>query len=72
MRNKHNVPKKTWNKWNHVARYVFNQTYGSVLHGSDVLFPPAASALKRPSIKVIAWNTAWVAADAVREISSVK
>ncbi len=64
MKNNNRVPKKQWNKWSEAAHRTFNQVYESVRDGYKVLFPPAAQSLTKATIDVIAWNTAWVAADA--------
>lgn len=64
MRNVHKVPKKQWRKWSETARKVFNEVYYTLRHNTGVLFPPTAQNLSRQAIKVIAWNTAWIAADA--------
>lgn len=72
MRNKHKVPKKKWNKWGRVARYVFNQTYSSVRYNQSVLFPPTAQKLSAQCIKVVAWNTAWLSADFAQEMTLVE
>lgn len=63
-RNRYKVPKKQWNKWGKLARYVFNETYEASL--SPVLWPDSADILTSNAKKVISWNLSWIAADAVR------
>lgn len=63
MKNVFKVPKKRWEKWNGLARKVFNEVYDVVKNNAPVLFPPGVNRLPAHLVQVIAWNTAWVAAD---------
>lgn len=65
MKNKYKVPTRPWRTWSASAQRVFNAVYSQIKNNSNVLFPASASKLSRPAIRVIAWNSAWVAADAV-------
>lgn len=67
MRNLYKVPKRQWRKWSETAKAVFNETYRTMINGWSVLFPPSLGKISKPARKVAAWNTAWIAADAVRE-----
>lgn len=63
MKNVFRVPKKRWRKWSALARKVFNEVYEAVKDNAPVLFPPGLNKLPAHLVKVIAWNTAWIAAD---------
>lgn len=64
MRNANRVPKKQWGKWGELARKVFNEVYDTVRKNAPVLFPPGLNRLPAHLVQVMAWNMAWVAADA--------
>lgn len=64
MSNKYKVPVKQWRKWSDAARKVFNEVYFTIRNNVRVVFPPKAQDLPRQSVQVIAWNSAWIAADA--------
>jgi hypothetical protein len=64
--NVYRVPKRQWRKWAEVERAVFNGVLGSVRDGWDVLFPASMQSVPRQARRVAAWNTAWIAADALR------
>lgn len=64
MSNPFKVPKKQWEKWNALARKVFNEVYETVRENAAVLLPPGLNRLPAHLVQVIAWNTAWIAADA--------
>ncbi len=64
MTNTFRVPKKQWGKWSALARKVFNEVFATVRDNAPVLFPPGLNRLPAHLVKIIAWNTAWVAADA--------
>lgn len=63
MTNRFKVPRKAWNGWSDYSRLVFNEVYSTVKNKYKILFPPSAHKLTKQAIEVIAWNTAWVAAD---------
>ncbi len=63
-RNRFKVPKKQWRKWNSTAREVFNAVYKSIKTGYCTLFPKQFELLPKSAIAVMAWNSAWIAADA--------
>ena len=62
--NRHRVPKKQWNKWNPIAQDMFNQMYMSVRHNQSILHHPHAPMLTSVQWQTVAWNVAWLAADA--------
>lgn len=64
MANKYKVPQKQWRKWGALARGVFNEVYYTIRNNDQVLFPEKAQGLPRPTLRVMAWNIAWIAADA--------
>lgn len=61
MRNKYEVPEKTWELWSKRARHVFNKIYktfgdqGSIIH-------PETHPLHEAEWNTIRWNVAWLAA----------
>lgn len=69
--NKNKVPKKQWRKWSRQARAVFNEIYEAIYRGHRTLFPPAFTNTNftAKTIKVMAWNSAWVAASACDEFA---
>lgn len=64
MANKYKVPVKQWRNWSEQARGVFNEVYYTVRNNHKVLFPEKAHDLPKQTLRVMAWNTAWIAADA--------
>lgn len=64
-KNLYRVPVKQWRKWSEAARAVFNRVYDFVLSNPDVMNHPKAEKLKPMHWKTVAWNTGWIAADAV-------
>lgn len=65
MKNTQHVPIKQWRKWSDTARRVFNSLYVQIRDNHEILFPKSAHKLTKTAVKIIAWNSAWVAADAV-------
>ena len=70
--NRYKVPLRSWRKWSPLARAVFNNVYGSTVFSQNVLAPPSASKLPHQAWKVLCWNFAWIAADAVRDEAKEK
>jgi len=66
-RNLHNVQQRTWRKWSAVARHTFNELYSSMKKNQILFLHPKQGALTRQKWQTVAWNAAWVAADAIRE-----
>ena len=71
IRNKYNVPTKAWNRWSRPQRYAFNETYEVIKQDSDALYPQSFADLPAVTKRHIAWNTAWVVADIVKESQHV-
>ena len=72
IRNSFKVPQKQWCKWSGLARSVFNRVYDFAFNSIELLNHPKAPVLTPAWAKTLAWNTAWIAADAVDdEIPSV-
>ena len=67
VRNMHRVPLKQWRKWDERERYVFNELYVTLRDSHSTLAPRGFDDVKQGSWGVLAWNAAWVAADAARE-----
>lgn len=63
-RNLFKVPKKQWAKWTVRGRETFNYIYDILMHNFKVVCPPKFGELHGKTRKVVAWNTAWLAADA--------
>ena len=61
MRNRYRVPKKYWTKIGPVGRHVFNDLYGMLISCQDTVTSSQALIPKK-EWRVIAWNTAWLAA----------
>ena len=56
---------RQWTKWSPEARAVFLEVYQ--LHRSQDLINPMAIRLPPPDWHTIAWNFAWMAADATQQ-----
>ena len=65
IKNTFRVPVKQWRRWSATARAVFNRTYDFVHDNQGLMTHPKMSAIKPAHWKTVAWNAAWIAADAV-------
>lgn len=65
QRNIHKVNPRVWRRWSPTARLVFNRLYGCLKKNQANLTHPKGLIMKPPIWETIAWNTAWLAADAV-------
>ena len=65
MKNQNRVPAKQWRKWTARARRVFNETYKFIHNNPDLMTHPDAPPPRPFHWKTVAWNAAWIAADAV-------
>lgn len=65
MKNLNRVPKKQWRKWSKVAKTAFNRTYTFMFYNQKVVTHPKMENINPRQWKTIAWNAAWIAADAV-------
>jgi len=72
MKNTYKVPAKQWNKWSAKARAVFELVYRQLDENPGFFMHPKASEVPAKHWSTTAWNTAWVAADAVDEVNSVE
>lgn len=64
-RNFNRVPKEQWFEWSIKAREVFNRVYGFVVNNQALMVHPGTRIEKPYHWKTLAWNAAWIAADAV-------
>lgn len=64
MENKYKVPAKQWKKWNHLQKHIFERTYEALSVCGSIIYPPGMKTTPK-QIKVVAWNAAWLAADAI-------
>lgn len=67
MKNTYKVPIKKWSKWSNQAKFVFNEVFCACTAKSRTLWPNSLKGTNRNAIKCMAWNTAWIAADAAQE-----
>jgi len=65
VRNSNRVPQKQWRKWSVKARKVFNDVYEFLMKNQWAMLHPKAPTPKPVHWKTTAWNSAWIAADAV-------
>jgi|GEM_PF-6470441 len=66
-RNLHRVPGKQWRKWSEKARVAFNWLYSLMMNNPDLFNHPDSIKQKPAHWKTVAWNSAWLCADAVDE-----
>ena len=64
-KNVNRVPKKQWMKWSTNARLAFNRSYEFIYNNQDLIIHPRAATASPFHWKTIAWNAAWIAADAI-------
>lgn len=67
-KNKNRVPRSQWRKWPAKARETFNWLYGLMMDSPDLFNHPKAIKMNPAHWKTVAWNTAWLAADAVSDV----
>jgi len=67
VRNTFRVPVRQWRKWDDDQRRVFNGTYDWVHDNQSVTTHPKAPKHSAAQWKTVAWNVAWIAADALRD-----
>lgn len=56
-----------WKKRSEAARKTFNALYSLMMDNPELFTHPKAPQLKPVHWKTVAWNAAWIAADAVDE-----
>lgn len=66
-RNVYSVQRSQWRKWDAKAREAFNWLYSLMMDSPELFTHPKAIKQKPAHWKTTAWNTAWLAADAVQE-----
>lgn len=62
--NVNRVPRAQWRKWGSQARKVFNEVYSSLYMNRLLTCHPKAPEIPQHHWRTIAWNAAWLAADA--------
>lgn len=65
--NSYTVPKKQWKKWSEQAQNVFNDVYGTIAYNPLLITHPEQPVIDLEHWQTIAWNSAWLAADAAQE-----
>lgn len=69
VENVHKVPSKQWKKWSPDQRKLFNGVRSKLLlMGPQITLPPEVRSMSKKHFDVIAWNSAWTAADQLGEI----
>lgn len=65
VKNQFKVQHRVWTRWGNPAKMVFNNLYENIMQNPEFVFPPKMSVeISQKDLKVIAWNAAWLAADA--------
>lgn len=64
IKNENRVPKKQWNEWSEKGRGIFNKTYDFLYYNQALTTHPKTEKIPDSQWKTIAWNAAWIAADA--------
>jgi len=62
MRNRYEVPQKTWRKWVPLQQAVFNRMYRKMKE-QTLLIHPETHPLHPVEWDTIRWNAAWLAAE---------
>lgn len=65
VKNKYKVPAKQWRRWSKEARTLFNTHFYTLTHNQRLFLHPKQEPVPREFWKTTAWNSAWMAADAV-------
>ena len=65
MRNQFKVPLNKWKKWSILAKKVFNSQFETLKNNQKVLTHPQMKEVSKRMWSTVAWNSAWLAADAV-------
>lgn len=63
--NDHGVTKKQWAKWSCPAQRAFNGVYYAMTESPWLFHHPDADPVPEEHWKTVAWNAAWLAAEAV-------
>ena len=62
--NAYAVNASRWRRWSIPARRTFNTVFHTLMESWDLITPNTLHDAKPAAIRVTAWNTAWIAADA--------
>ena len=62
--NLYRVPVRKWVKWGPMARQVFNEVYSAMSRNQRLFLHPQAEKVSKRLWRTVAWNAAWIAADA--------
>ena len=65
IKNLYNVNRKDWKKWSDIAKKTFNKVFDFAIEHPNILLHAKQEKPKARHWKVLAWNFAWIAADAV-------
>jgi hypothetical protein len=65
--NQFKVPQSQWRKWGDPARNAFNWLYDLMMNQPSLFNHPKALKQEPKHWKTVAWNSAWLAADAVKD-----
>lgn len=64
--NRYKVPERQWRRWPEIARVVFNAQFQQMREQRSLQHPKMAT-MPKEHWRTIAWNSAWLAADNVRD-----
>lgn len=67
VQNKHKVSKAQWEKWPHQSQETFNWLFELMTRDTRLFLHPKSPAPSEQGMRTMAWNAAWLAADAVRD-----
>lgn len=65
--NKYNVAARKWRNWPDICQRVFNETYESISLNQSIMTHPSAKEQAPEHWDTVAWNGAWLAADACQK-----
>jgi hypothetical protein len=68
VKNENRVPVKVWRRWRSArSRVVFNDVYSSLVDNKEWLPPLVKKTISPQHLKVLAWNAAWISAEAAED-----
>lgn len=65
--NIYNVSKKKWRNWPDICQRVFNETFYAIRENQLIMIHPGAEEQNQRHWDTVAWNAAWLAADACQK-----
>lgn len=71
IKNENKLSKKQWSRWSEEARAIFNHCYDLFMNCQQSINHPKAPRLPLNQWKVVAWNAAWIAADACNKHKAI-